>query len=111
MMSEINLYEQQMACNKALFDAGHYEAAYHILCAAKHFARDVNSVAYLREILKVANEQKEWIDVNAPENMLSTAATLARNGVNLLESLYRQIEGEIQIIESNQQILNSSENP
>lgn len=35
-MSETNLYEQLIATSNVCFDAAHYEAAYHVLCASKH---------------------------------------------------------------------------
>src|SRR5678815_3767624 len=100
-MSNNDLYNQLIACNKALFENGNYEAAYHLLCAAKHYASDIDDSRHLYEILDLAHEQSDWINVHAPNNILSQESSSGRNRVNLYTSLFEQLRGKIQIAESN----------
>lgn len=100
-MSDIDLYDQLIACNKALFENGNYEASYHLLCAAKHFASDMDDANDLYKILELAHEQSAWINAHAPNNILSEQSSSGRNKVNLYTSLFEQLKGKIQIAESN----------
>jgi hypothetical protein len=100
-MSDSDLYNQLIACNKALFENGNYEAAYHLLCAAKHYASDRDDTHDLYAILELAHEQSDWINVHAPNNFLSQQSSSGRNRVNLYTSLFDQLRGKIQIAESN----------
>ena len=100
-MSDINLYDQLIACNKALFENGNYEASYHLLCAAKHLASDMDDDYDLYKILELARQQSDWINIHAPNNILSQQSSSGRNKVNLYTSLFEQLKGKIQIAESN----------
>lgn len=100
-MSDTDLYDQLIACNKALFENGNYEASYHVLCAAKHLASDIDDTLYLHELLELAHKQSDWINDHAPNNILSQQSSSGRNRVNLYTSLFEQLRGNIQIAESN----------
>jgi hypothetical protein len=100
-MSDTDLYDQLIACNKALFENGNYEAAYHLLCAAKHYASDRDDTRDLYAVLDLAHQQSDWINAHAPNNMLSLQSSSGRNRVNLYASLFEQLRGNIQIAESN----------
>ena len=107
-MSDINLLEQLLACNKVLFESGHYEASYHLLCAAKHYASDMGDTPSLNALLALAHEQSDWINVHTPDSILAQQSSLARNKVNLYTSLFEQLRGKIQIAEANRIMHNLS---
>jgi hypothetical protein len=100
-MGNTDLYDQLIASNKALFEDAHYEASYHILCAAKHLAIDMEDKHQLEAILEIAHQQSEWINIHAPNSILSQKSSSDRDRVNLYTSLFQQLRGEIQIVESN----------
>ena len=61
------LYQQLLTINEQTFQAGNYNAAYHALTAALYCAQDINSDEPLRNIIKTALQELEWIDQNQPE--------------------------------------------
>jgi hypothetical protein len=94
-------YSQLMSMNEAAFQNRHYEAAYHLLAAAMHYAKDRHNLEGLKAIQQRAREQRNWINVNAPENVMSAASVEKRHGVDLFHSLIRQLEGDILIVKHN----------
>ncbi len=67
-----NLYKRLLTINKAEFEAGFYDAAYHSLMSALHLAEEIESDEPLLAISKIALEQNDWIDRNHPEYEHST---------------------------------------
>jgi hypothetical protein len=94
-------YSQLMSMNEAAFKNRHYEAAYHLLAAAMHYAKDRCNLEGLKAIQQRAHEQRNWINTNAPENILSTESVQKRHGIDLFHSLIRQLEGDILIVRHN----------
>lgn len=105
-MSETDLYNQLIDLNKALFEGGHYEASYHLLCAAKHLADDLGNRDELEALLTLAQQQSDWVSKHAPENALVRQYLLDGTKVNLYKSLFEQLKGRIQIAETSRIIQN-----
>ncbi|HEX8551304.1 MAG TPA: hypothetical protein VF681_07080 [Abditibacteriaceae bacterium] len=94
-----DIYNQLITINEATFSTGHYEASYHALMAALHYARDVKDCKALADIARLAGEQLSWIDSHAPEYRHSTRSSQLRNNENILAVLARQAEASIVILE------------
>jgi len=101
-MSNTTLYDSLIANSREAFADGFYETSYHILCAATHYAKNVENTEYLHNILKIAHEQNDWINAHATENVLSSHSVEQRGGVDLFKSLFRHIEGDILIVRTKQ---------
>lgn len=58
--------------NIQAFAGRHFEIAYHAFAAAILFAGDIRDAGLLAEVQRLAEEQGQWIDTNAPEHKLSS---------------------------------------
>jgi hypothetical protein len=95
-----NIFEQLLTINETLFESKQYEAAYHILAAALHCARDERNADYLLSTSKIANQQGHWLDDNVPNHPLGTQAAVGRGGTNLYLMLCHQAETHAHIIDT-----------
>ena len=93
MKSEEETFRQLLTLNAAAFEAGHFDAAYHMLAAALHWARDFSQVEWLSQVEDLANEQLAWIDENDPAYHHSTQS--AENGGN--PGIFRQLARQCQM--------------
>jgi len=96
---DAEVLEQLLKLNERTFANSHYEAAYHALSAAMHYARDVNHSAYLDKISQVAREQSELIDTDTPQSEMSSQSTFAQQGKNLYHMLAQQAHTHIHVLE------------
>ena len=101
-MNPTSLYERLIESSREAFSGGFFETSYHILCAATHYAKDVENIDYLTDILQIAHEQSAWINLHATDNILSSQNVHKRGGVDLFKSLFRHIEGDILIVKTKQ---------
>lgn len=92
------LFNDLVRLCKDAFAGGHYEAAYHILTGSVHYAKDIASEQHLRVLEQIAQEQSDWINAHAPDNVMSIHAARRRNGIDLYGMLLRQITASIRIV-------------
>ncbi|GAA6620345.1 hypothetical protein [Scytonema sp. NUACC26] len=93
-----NMYLQLMALSQKALDNGYYETAYHILCAAMHYAYAQNNEKHLEAVAKAAKKQLDWIDARDPTHRMSSQSSVKRSGINLYQSLMTQVNADLQII-------------
>lgn len=93
-----DLYSQLMTISQEALQSGHFEAAYHTLCASLHVAYSLGSKESLEAIKEAVKIQQTWIDQNAPEHKMSTKSIEKRAGVNLYNSLLAQIDANLVIL-------------
>lgn len=96
---ENNVVERLIALNQEVFAGGHYEAAYHILDAALHYAYDVSNSDQLREIEKIARQELHHIDSNTPSHALSSQSVMGRHGINLFDVLAQQASVHARLVD------------
>ncbi len=65
------MYTQLMAINALSYAGGQYTVAYHALVAALHCAQDLRDSARALAVLQRADEQREAIDRQAPDQRLA----------------------------------------
>ena len=93
-----DLYERLIELSQEALVSGHYETAYHVLTAARHYAQDIGDEQCLRLVEQTANAQQSWIDEHSPEHRMSTQATVERSGVKFYETLARQAAAHVLIL-------------
>ncbi len=85
-----DLYSQSIAANLKAFEAGLYDVAYHLLSAALHSAKSLDSDQPLLEVERIATKQLEWIDLHHPEYEHSTQSANQRHNESIFANLARQ---------------------
>jgi hypothetical protein len=93
-------YRDLMRMNRECFEGGEFDIAYHTLMSALHCAQQLKDISYLREIERLANEQVKYIDVHHPEYEHSTVSASNRNHVSVFQTLARQANARITIIQN-----------
>jgi len=88
-----------LALNQEAFAGGHYEAAYHILDAALHYAYDTGDSEQLGQIEQLAQQQLRHIDSNTPSHTMSSQSVMGRHGVNLFEVLAQQASVHARLVD------------
>ncbi|MCC7452400.1 MAG: hypothetical protein IT324_33675 [Anaerolineae bacterium] len=88
-----------LTLNQEAFAGGHYEAAYHILDAALHYAYDTGNSDQLRQIEQIAQQQLRHIDSNVPSHTMSSQSVMGRHGVNLFDVLAQQASVHARLID------------
>jgi hypothetical protein len=94
-----DIYSQLVAVSEEAFESAHYETAYHALSAAMHYAKDVRNEHNLNAVAQLAQVQLDWIETYAKEHWMSGQSAIKRNGINLYESLIKQINTTILFIQ------------
>jgi hypothetical protein len=92
------LTSRLFALSREAHESGRHEAAYHALTACMHAADDDHDDAALGAVAREAREQLAWIDVNVPEQRLSTASARARHHAGVYETLVRQTEAHLAML-------------
>ncbi len=69
------MYTQLMAINALSFAGGQYTVAYHALVAALHCAQDLRDGARALAVLQRADEQREAITRQAPDQCLANRSS------------------------------------
>ncbi len=92
------MYQQLMSVSQEALVSGHYETAYHALCAAMHCAHDLGDEQRLRLVEQVAKAQRDWIDTNAPKHRMSTQSAHQRQGTSMYEMLIRQAAAHVLMV-------------
>jgi hypothetical protein len=95
------LHEQIMVLCRELFEGGHYEAAYHLLSACVHYNKDTANEENLKEILTLAEQQFQWVNERAPENVMSTQSAHKRSGLDFYPMLIRQARASLLMVHEN----------
>ena len=95
-----DVYRELMHLNRQCFEAREFDIAYHCLMAALHSAQVLKDISYLREIEKTAGDQLKYIDAHHPEYEHSTAAAANRNHASIFQTLARQANARIVIIQN-----------
>lgn len=85
-----DMCQQLMSISQEALVSGHYETAYHTLCAAMHYAEAVGDEQGLRLVEQTAKEHRDWIDTHSPEHRMSTQSAHQRQGTNMYSMLVRQ---------------------
>jgi hypothetical protein len=96
--------DQFTSISEAAFKAGFFEAAYHGLWAALHVAYAIEDLERLHIIERIAKEQYEWINQNAPTNVMSAQAAQKRSGVDMFAILVRDATIHIQMVKTNRKM-------
>lgn len=94
-----DIYEQLMAISGEAQAKAHYEAAYHVLTAASHYANDIGDQQRLERVQQAAKAQRDWIDSNAPGHRMSTQSATKNHIKNLYDMLVRQASAQILILQ------------
>ncbi|HCF26321.1 MAG TPA: hypothetical protein DEV81_03710 [Cyanobacteria bacterium UBA11049] len=97
-----DIYEQLMAISQEAQAKAHYEAAYHILTAASHYANDIGDQQRLERVQQAAKAQRDWIDSHAPGHRMSTQSATKNHTTNLYDMLIRQASAQILILQQKQ---------
>jgi hypothetical protein len=87
LTEQIHLFDRLVAISWEAIDTTCYEAAYYTLSAAYHCARDMEDADRLTEVMKVATEQLDHIDTNAPDSIMASQAIKERHGINMYQNL------------------------
>ena len=95
-----DIYRDLMQMNRKCFEGEKFDIAYHALMAALHCAQELKDIPYLQEIERAANEQLKYIDANHAEYEHSTVAASKRNHVSIFQTLARQANARIVIIQN-----------
>jgi hypothetical protein len=83
-------FDRAMSVNREGFAAGHYEAAYHALMAALHFAEDLEDEGRLLRVAQVAGEQGRLLDSLPTPHRLSSRMAKARGHEGLFPMAMKQ---------------------
>ena len=94
-----DIFEQLMAISQQAQAKAHYEAAYHVLTAASHYANDTGDEQRLERVQQAAKAQRDWIDSHAPGHRMSTQSTTKNHTTNLYDMLVRQVSAQILILQ------------
>ena len=89
---EEETFRQIIALNAAAFEGRHFDAAYHLLAAALHWARDFSEAEWLTQVESLANEQLAWIDQNDPAYHHSTRSAEKGGNAGIFKQLARQCQ-------------------
>ncbi len=93
-----DLYSRLISLNKEAFEAGLFDVAYHILAAALHCAKNIESGTPLEDIAKIASQQLGAIDQFHPEYVHSSKSTLNRShGKSIFSLIYIQAESNMKM--------------
>jgi hypothetical protein len=84
------MYEQLLEMNRAAFEAGGYEVAFHTLSSAIHCARYLSDEQRLADVERIATEQGEWIDAHAPTHAISSNSAAERGNQGVFANLALQ---------------------
>jgi hypothetical protein len=95
-----DVYRDLMRLNRECFDARQFDIAYHCLMAALHCAQELKDIPYLRDVEKTADNQLKYIDAYHPEYEHSTVAAANRNHASIFQTLARQADARIVIIQN-----------
>ncbi|MDV2991314.1 MAG: hypothetical protein N4J56_000968 [Chroococcidiopsis sp. SAG 2025] len=102
-----DIYESLMALSNQALRSNHYEAAYHMLTAAMHYASDLGDEQYLARVEQEAKAQRDWIDSHTPEHRMSTQSVNKHHGKNLYDMLARQATAQIAIAKQRNRLNNN----
>lgn len=97
-----DIFEQLMAIGEEAQAKAHYEAAYHVLTAASHYANDIGDEQRLERVQQAAKAQRDWVDSHAPEHRMSTQSSSKNHTTNLYDMLIRQASAQILILQQKQ---------
>jgi hypothetical protein len=95
-----DVYRELVRLNRQCFEASEFDIAYHCLMAALHAAQELKDIPYLREVEKTADGQLKHIDAHHPQYEHSTFAAANRNHVSIYQTLARQANARIVIIQN-----------
>ncbi len=84
------MYDQLLEINRAAFEAGGYEAAFHALSSAIHCARYLSDEQRLATVERIATEQGEWIDAHTPTHAISSNSAAEHGNKGVFFSLALQ---------------------
>ena len=87
------LYDHLLELNRPAFAAGEYDVAYHILMAALHCAESLEDASAVERIERLALEQLESIDAQAPTYEHSSASAAQRGNVSIYRMAATQAHG------------------
>ena len=94
-----DIFEQLMAIGEEAHAKAHYEAAYHVLTAASHYANDIGDEQRLERVQQAAKAQRDWVDSHAPGHRMSTQSSSKNHTTNLYDMLARQVSAQILILQ------------
>ena len=89
------LYSVLLDWNKAQFEQGRYETAYHLLMAALHAADDESKADQLDMIGTLAATEQTRLDVLAPGHRLASAQAHSRQGVFSVAGQHATMRAEL----------------
>ncbi len=93
-----DLYNRLISINKEAFDAGLFDVAYHVLAAALHCAKNIETGSPLEDIAQIAALQLKAIDQFHPEYVHSSKSTLNRShGKSIFSLIYIQAESNMKM--------------
>ena len=87
------LYDHLLELNGTAFAGGEYDVAYHIMMAALHCGEALADAPAVERIERLAIEQLESIDANAPQYEHSTASAARRGNVSIYRMAATQARG------------------
>jgi hypothetical protein len=111
MSEHTDLFPQLVAISQQAFTGVHYEAAYHALAAALHYAQDTGSAEQLEEVSRMAGAQLAYIDANAPDSVMSSQAATDRHGVDLLATLKNIASARARMIRDSEHLSGQPSSP
>lgn len=94
-----DIFERLMAISEEAQAKAHYEAAYHVLTAASHYANDIGDEQRLERVQQAAKAQRDWVDSHAPGHRMSTQSSSKNHTTNLYDMLARQVSAQILILQ------------
>src|SRR5215212_7539826 len=95
-----DLYLRLLAISDEAFAAELYEVAYHALLAALHWADTAHDVVRLQEVRARAQEQRDWVAVQAPEHRHAPQAAARRGHRSIYDSLTLQADAMLARVRS-----------
>jgi hypothetical protein len=72
------LYNRLMQMHDAAFEAGRFDAGYHLLAAALHAAEELEDLERLTAIQVTAGQRQQTLDSRKPAHHMSTASARHR---------------------------------
>lgn len=94
-----HVYDSLIAISQRALETEHYEAAYHALAAAMHYARDEGNMEHLANVEAMAQAQQDWIDARDPHHWMSRQSAAVRGVKSLYGTLARQARAHEIIVE------------
>ena len=86
------MLDELLELNARAAAAGNYEAAYHLLMAALHWAEDGEDIAPLARLVAIAKKQGAEIEALVPTHHLSRRHAMVRGQTAIFDSFLAHVE-------------------